>query len=121
MALRGNDVHAAPVNEEGEAQRDAAAESWRIQIEREMRETWKVSRKVSIYRVLKCMRICIPTAYDPLVISFGPYRHRIDHELHTMDLYKVGAVRRMLARSKSNETSLTKKIEILDSRIRECY
>ncbi|GLJ34769.1 hypothetical protein SUGI_0699770 [Cryptomeria japonica] len=116
-----DDVQTLQVNEEAETESYATAESFNIQIEREIFQPWKVSRKVCIHRVLKCMRIHKPVAYDPLVISFGPYHYRKDPELNIMGQYKIEAVDRMCTRAMTNVTRLTEKIKELEGKIRERY
>ncbi|GLJ34775.1 hypothetical protein SUGI_0699910 [Cryptomeria japonica] len=85
-------------------------------------QMWRVSEKVCIYRVSKSITKYKPEVYIPLVVSFGPYHHKANHELSRMDEHKLEAVNRMLIRLGTKDVAkLIGEIQRLDPKIRECY
>ncbi|GLJ34469.1 hypothetical protein SUGI_0693280 [Cryptomeria japonica] len=116
-----HEIDSGELNDGG---RNASVESWLIQVKRPSsfpHRMWEVSEKVCIYRVPKHIMISNVEAYIPLVVSFGPYHHKISAELSTMDQYKLQAVHIVLERLKIDAVSLIAEIHKLETQIRECY
>ncbi|XP_059064342.1 uncharacterized protein LOC131856535 [Cryptomeria japonica] len=93
------------VNGAEQTQYTASAKSWIDQVKSSFDPSykrWQVSETVCIYRMIEAIRISKPEAYDPLVISLGPYHHK-NNKFPMMDQYKMEAIHRLSYAEEKND------------------
>ncbi|KAK1319252.1 UPF0481 protein [Acorus calamus] len=82
---------------------------------------WRKER-CSIFRVPANLRALHPEAYEPRVVSIGPYHHGKAH-LKPMETHKWRMVRRLLSRRREEDllSKCLRKVKTLEERARSCY
>ncbi|KAK1326113.1 UPF0481 protein [Acorus calamus] len=83
---------------------------------------WRTER-CSIFRVPPNLRACDPDAYEPRVVSIGPY-HRGDARLQPMENHKWRTARRLLARCLDEDNlfrECLRRVKAQEERARSCY
>ncbi|KAK1272622.1 UPF0481 protein [Acorus gramineus] len=83
-------------------------------------ECWR-EEECSIFTVPHNLRLLDPNAYEPRVVSIGPY-HRGKPRLQTMEKHKWRMARRLLSKCHDNKLEeCLEKMMALENRVRSCY
>ncbi|XP_042439311.1 UPF0481 protein At3g47200-like [Zingiber officinale] len=99
--------------------------NWVVEIDKELGnidrareiEQWN---KRSIYRVPACIKVLNPKAYQPQVVSFGPYHHG-ELDVAPMEEHKRRALLHFLKRSKRPLKEFADAMEAVAGQLREAY
>ncbi|XP_077218790.1 UPF0481 protein At3g47200-like [Tasmannia lanceolata] len=80
-------------------------------------QIWK---KQSIYRVPSCLTELNPKAYQPQVVSFGPYHHE-NEQLTQMEVHKQRALLHFLKRTNKSIEDYVKALEEVGEELMDSY
>ncbi|KAL5578453.1 hypothetical protein UlMin_020152 [Ulmus minor] len=97
--------------------------NWRSSLNQELNnsiETPKQSPSVCIYKVPTTLRMARTKAYDPSIVSIGPY-HRGSPHLQAMEQVKMEVFRRLFFRNRETLDSAMDALEKLEDQARNCY
>ncbi|XP_042435011.1 UPF0481 protein At3g47200-like [Zingiber officinale] len=99
--------------------------NWVVEIDKELGNIDRAREidqwnKRSIYRVPACIKVLNPKAYQPQVVSFGPYHHG-EVDVAPMEEHKRRALLHFLKRSKRPLKEFADAMEAVAGQLREAY